>query len=105
MTDRETVERLTELLRPWGEVRVKPMFGEWGVYIDERFAAIVGEGKLYLKIKGVPDETVETIFGGRTEPYPGASNYAQIPPERFDDAAWCQSAEAALRAANVLVKR
>jgi TfoX/Sxy family transcriptional regulator of competence genes len=104
MTDRATVEALTDLLRPWGEVRFKPMFGEWGVYIDERFCAIVGEGKLFLKVKGIPDETTDALFGGRTEPYPGAKNYAIATPENFDDEAWCQRVEEALRAANVLSK-
>ncbi len=104
MTDRTTAEALTELLQPWGEVRFKPMFGEWGVYLDERFCAIIGEGKLFLKVKGIPDETIEALFGGRTEPYPGAKNYALIAPERFDDSAWCIAVEAALRTANVLVK-
>ncbi|MGC4047121.1 MAG: TfoX/Sxy family protein [Armatimonas sp.] len=102
MTDRATVDKLAELLQPWGEVRVKPMFGEWGVYIDEKFASIIGEGKLFLKVKGVPEETIESVFGGRTEPYPGANNYALIAPEKFDDATWCQSAETALRSAKVL---
>jgi TfoX/Sxy family transcriptional regulator of competence genes len=104
MTDRATVEALADLLRPWGEVRFKPMFGEWGVYIDERFCAIVGEGKLFLKVKGVPEETIETLLGGRTEPYPGARNYALIALENFDDEAWCQRVEEALRTADVLPK-
>jgi TfoX/Sxy family transcriptional regulator of competence genes len=103
MTDRATVEALADLLRPWGEVRFKPMFGEWGVYIDERFCAIIGDGKLFLKVKGVPEETVDMLFGGSTEPYPGAKNYALIAPEKFDAPDWCTAAESALRAANVLV--
>jgi hypothetical protein len=52
MTNRETVERLAELLQPWGEVRVKPY------------------------------ETVETVFGGHTEPYPGAVRGYGLVPER-----------------------
>ncbi len=104
MTDRVTVEALTELLQPWGEVRFKPMFGEWGVYLDERFCAIIGDDKLFLKVKGIPDETIDTLFGSRTEPYPGAKNYAIASPEKFDDPDWCTAVEAALRVANVLVK-
>ena len=102
MTARETVEELTEPLCVLGAVRFKPMFGEWGVYIDEKFAAIVGDGRLFLKVKGVPAETVEALFGGYTEPYPGAANYAEVDPARFIDEAWVNAVRKELIAAKVL---
>ena len=38
-----------ELLAPLGTVRVKRMFGGWGLYADEVFVAIVGGDRLFLK--------------------------------------------------------
>lgn len=38
-----------ELLSGAGTVRVKRMFGGWGLYVDELFVAIVGWERLYLK--------------------------------------------------------
>jgi TfoX/Sxy family transcriptional regulator of competence genes len=96
LTTRETVEELAEPLHVFGEVRIKPMFGEWGVYVGEKFAAIVGDGRLFLKVKGVPAETVATLFGGYTEPYPGAKNYAEVSPARFTDEAWVSQVQAEL---------
>ena len=104
MTTKERVEELAELLHPFGAVRFKPMFGEWGVYIDEKFAAIVGDDRLFLKVKGVPAETVTQLFGGYTEPYPGAKNYAEVAPDRFADDAWVDAVREALVAAKVLSK-
>ena len=39
----------TELLAPLGAVRVKRMFGGWGLYADEVFIAIIGGDRLFLK--------------------------------------------------------
>ena len=102
MTAKERVEDMSELLHPFGAVRFKPMFGEWGVYVGEKFAAIVGDDRLFLKVKGVPAETVTQLFGDYTEPYPGAKNYAEANPERFSDDAWVDAVHEALVAANVL---
>jgi DNA transformation protein len=38
-----------ELLSPLGTVRAKAMFGGHGLYVDERFVAIVADEVLYLK--------------------------------------------------------
>ena len=105
MTAKERVEELSGVLQVLGAVRFKPMFGEWGVYIDEKFAAIIGDDRLFLKVKGVPEETVTRLFGGYTEPYPGAGNYAEADPEKFTDDAWVSEVKSALIAAKVLPQR
>ena len=43
-----------ELFAPLGPVRVKRMFGGFGVYVDEVFIALVADEQLYLK---ADDET------------------------------------------------
>ncbi len=65
---------LTDLLAPLGAVRVKRMFGAFGVYLSEFFIGIVDEGQLYLKVdeqskpafeaRGLPPFTIE--HRGRT---------------------------------------
>ena len=45
----ELVEHCRELLAPLGAVRVKPMFGGHGFYVDELFIALIAFGRLYLK--------------------------------------------------------
>ena len=40
-----------ELLEPLGLVRVKPMFGAHGLYVDDIFLAVIGsDEQLYLKV-------------------------------------------------------
>lgn len=43
------VEHCRELLAPLGAVRVKHMFGGWGLYVDEIFLALIARERLYLK--------------------------------------------------------
>ena len=43
------VSHCVELLSPLGAVRVRRMFGGWGLYVDELFIAIIAFERLYLK--------------------------------------------------------
>ncbi len=45
----EFVAHCTELLAPLGAVRVRRMFGGFGLYVDELFVAIIASERLYLK--------------------------------------------------------
>ncbi len=44
------VSHCVELLAPLGAVRVRRMFGGWGLYLDEVFFALVAFDQLYLKV-------------------------------------------------------
>ena len=49
MSEPEFVSHCRELLAPLGAVRVRRMFGGWGLYVDELFVAIIAAERLYLK--------------------------------------------------------
>ena len=49
MSEPEFVSHCRELLAPLGAVRVRRMFGGWGLYVDELFIAIIAAERLYLK--------------------------------------------------------
>lgn len=49
MAHPDLVEHCIELLSPIGAVRVRRMFGGYGIYVDELFVAIVAWDRLYLK--------------------------------------------------------
>ena len=47
----EFIRFCVELLQALGSVRVKPMFGAHGVYVDDIFLAVIGsDEQLYLKV-------------------------------------------------------
>jgi TfoX/Sxy family transcriptional regulator of competence genes len=101
MTSRETIIALTDAMRPLGDIRFKAMFGEWGVYLNESFVAIIGDDTLFIKVKGIPDDTVNALVLERREPYPGAKNYAVVDPARLEDVAYLEELRAALLAAKL----
>ena len=48
---KEFIRYCVELLEALGPVRVKPMFGAHGLYVDEIFMALIGsDEQLYLKV-------------------------------------------------------
>ena len=47
--DQDFVDHCLELLQPLGRPRAKRMFGGHGIYLDERFIALVANGQLFLK--------------------------------------------------------
>ena len=49
MAEPEFVAHCRELLAPLGAVRVRRMFGGWGLYVDDLFVAIIAFERLYLK--------------------------------------------------------
>jgi DNA transformation protein len=49
MAEPEFVSHCRELLAPLGAVRVRRMFGGWGLYVDELFVALIAFDRLYLK--------------------------------------------------------
>ena len=44
------VSHCVELLAPLGAVRVRRMFGGWGLWLDDVFMALVAFDQLYLKV-------------------------------------------------------
>ncbi len=62
----EIVTHAQELFAPLGTIRVKPMFGGWGFYVDELFFALVAWETLYLKA----DEESQSAFeAAGSEPF------------------------------------
>lgn len=81
-----TVEYILGQLRAAGEVRAKKMFGEYGLYCDEKIVALVCDDQLFVK-----QTPAGAAFLGDCplgQPYPGAKPCFLISGERWDDHAW-----------------
>jgi DNA transformation protein and related proteins len=106
----EYVEHVLELMRGFGAVQAKPMFGGWGLWRDGLFFAIVAWDVLYFKVDeenraafeaaGLEPFVFETKDGRRT-----VLSYRAAPEEALESpvvmAEWARLGyEAALRAAN-----
>jgi len=60
------IEQARELFEPFGDIRVRKMFGGAGVYCDDLFFALLDDEAIYLK---VDDETRAEFQGLGLEPF------------------------------------
>ena len=81
----ETLERILAALEPL-PIRLQPMFGEHGLYCDDRIFAFVCDDTLLLKL--VPEAAELTEPLARGEAYPGSKPYGIVDVDRLDDVEW-----------------
>ena len=108
------VSHCTELLAPLGSVRVRRMFGGWGLYVDDIFLALIAFERLYLKTNV---DTQARFEQAQCEPFVFESKgksltmgYWSAPAEALDSPAlmvpWARLAlQAALQARSVARNR
>lgn len=85
-TDRRTVEHLLEQAAGAGAVTARPMFGEYGLYLDGRMVGLVCDDRLF--VKPTPDGRIHAGEVEEASPYPGARPHLAIDADRWDDAEW-----------------
>lgn len=85
-TQQSTIDFLLKQMSGAGTITAKKMFGEYGLYCDEKIVALVCDDNLFLK----PTDAGEKFLGGYVEgyPYPGAKPYFLIPNEKWTDPKW-----------------
>lgn len=67
-------------------VRTLKMFGEYGLYCDDKIVGLICDDDLFLK----PSSADPALFG-RTEPappYPGAKDFHRVPGDALEDREW-----------------
>jgi DNA transformation protein len=82
------VEFLLEQFEPLGEIRVKAMFGGYGLYCDEVFFALVAHNAVFLKADDVNRPQFEAARLKAFRPYedrPDTMQYYEAPAEMFED--------------------
>lgn len=85
-TQKRTVDHLLEQAAGAGAVSARPMFGEYGLYVDGKIVGSICDDRLYLK----PTEAGRRHAAPVPEapPYPGAKPHLLIEADRWDDAEW-----------------
>lgn len=67
MSQNSFVEYVKDMLEPFGTIRVKSMFGGYGIYCNEIFFAIIAYNELYFK--GDKGEVSEYYKSVGSEPF------------------------------------
>ena len=83
-TQQRTIDYLLEQAHSAGAVAAKPMFGEFGFYLDGKMIGSVCDDQLY--IKPTPGGRAHAEPASYAPPYPGAKPQMLIDADRWDDA-------------------
>ena len=81
-TEKATVDFILDQLAPL-PVRARAMFGEYGLYCDEKFVALICDDTLFVKPTAISDQ----FFGDAdlTPPYRGAKDHYAVPAALLED--------------------
>ena len=85
-TQKRTIDHLMEQATGAGTVSAKPMFGEYGVYVDGKMIGSVCDDQLYVKPTASGRAYAEPVTDA--PPYPAAKPHLLIKADRWDDAEW-----------------
>lgn len=75
------VNYVAEQLREAGVIRSRKMFGEYGLYCDDVFFAVICDDQLFVKITPQGEEAFPSL--PKAPPYDGARDYIWV--EDVDD--------------------
>jgi TfoX/Sxy family transcriptional regulator of competence genes len=86
-TSKATVDYILDQLAPL-PVRARAMFGEYGLYCDETFVALICDDTLFIK----PTVISQQFFSDAdlAPPYPGAKDHYAVSGDHLDDSTWLQ---------------
>jgi TfoX/Sxy family transcriptional regulator of competence genes len=81
-TEKATVDFILDQLAPL-PVRARAMFGEYGVYCDEKFVALICDDTLFVKPTAISDRFFTDA--DLASPYPGAKDHYAAPAALLED--------------------
>lgn len=85
-TDKQTAEAILAKIAAVADARMRPMFGEYMVYVDEKVVGQLNENTLFIKATKFGEQHAPELE--QAAPYPGAKPAFIVPPERWEDADW-----------------
>ena len=85
-TKAEIVDYIVGQIAGAGNVYARKMFGEYGVYLDDKMVALVCDDQFFIKPTEAGKEYLVEYEEGL--PYPGAKPWILIPEDQWDDEQW-----------------
>jgi TfoX/Sxy family transcriptional regulator of competence genes len=82
-TDKHFVDYIAEQAQLGASLTFRKMFGEYGVYLEDKVIAFVCDNSLFIKATPATNDTTRTL--PQRPPYPGAKPYP-VADELLDDA-------------------
>ncbi|MDD2332044.1 MAG: TfoX/Sxy family protein [Candidatus Cloacimonetes bacterium] len=82
----ETIAFILGKIATAGTTRSIRMFGEYGIYCDEKMVALVCDDQLFIKPSTAGRAYFPEVEGAA--PYPGARDWFLIPEDYWEDEIW-----------------
>ena len=84
--DKAIAERILACFSAVADARIKPMFGEYGVYVDEKMIGQINENRLFIKQTPSGEQYAPELE--KASPYLGAKLALVVPEQQWADAEW-----------------
>lgn len=81
-----TVDFIIDQIKGIGAVRAKKMFGEYGIFFNDKMVAMVCDDQLFVKPTEAGRKFIVNVVEGA--PYPSAKPYFLISRDKWDDGEW-----------------
>ena len=85
-TDKTAAETILAQVAAVSDARMRPMFGEYTIYVDEKVIGVIGDGTLFVKATEFGVDYAPELE--TAAPYPGAKLALVVPPEKRENSLW-----------------
>jgi TfoX/Sxy family transcriptional regulator of competence genes len=88
-TPKEKAESLLAHIQQVANARMRPMMGEYILYVDDKVIGQINHSQLFVKVTPFGEEFAKSL--AKESPYAGAKPAFVVPQDKIDDLAWLQS--------------
>lgn len=88
-TPKEKVESLLTHIQQVADARIRPMMGEYILYVDEKVIGQINHSQLFIKVTPFGEKFADELK--KEAPYEGAKLAFVLPQNKIEDVAWLQS--------------
>lgn len=88
-TPKQTAETLLASIQQVAEARIRPMMGEYILYVDDKVIGQINHSQLFIKVTSFGETFAEELE--KESPYEGAKPAFVVPQNKIDDLSWLQT--------------
>lgn len=85
-TPKETAEKLLVHIQQIADARIRPMMGEYLLYVNDKVTGQINHSQLFIKVTPFGDAFAKDLE--RESPYDGAKLAFVVPQSKIDDLSW-----------------
>lgn len=85
-TTKAEAEAILAQIQAVADARIRPMMGEYILYVDGKVVGQINEGKLFIKVSSFGETHAPDLE--QQPPYPGAKPAFVVPKAKIDHSAW-----------------